>query len=234
MVTALKQDLENCINPDKAAFFPRFFKTGKGQYGEGDIFWGITVPNIRGVVKKYQQLLSLDELQILIVDPIHEVRLAALLVLVHQFTKSKDPALNHKIYEFYLANTKWVNNWDLVDSSAAHIVGAYLYDKNREKLYELVNSQSLWEQRIAIIATFYFIRKNEFKDTLTLAEKLLHHPHDLIHKAVGWMLREVGNRNVATLEEFLNSYYNIMPRTMLRYAIEKFPDNIRKAYLQKL
>ena len=233
MVTQVKQDLENFIDPERVAFFPKFFKTGKGQYGEGDIFMGISVPNVRLVVKKYQSIINLDELQILILDPIHEVRLTAILILVHKFNKSKDEVTKSVIYDFYLKNTKGVNNWDLVDGSAAHIVGGYLFDKDRSKIYELSHSLNLWEQRISIISTFYFIRKNDFKDTLRIAQILIKHPHDLIHKAVGWMLREVGNRNVDVLEDFLNIHYQTMPRTMLRYAIEKFPENVRQAYLKK-
>jgi len=233
MIAALKQDLENCINPEKAAFFPRFFKTGKGQYGEGDIFWGITVPNVRSVVKYHEKSISLEDVQFLINDPIHEVRLAAIFILVNKFTKTKDENEKKDIYEFYLDNIRGVNNWDLVDGSAAQIVGGYLFDKERSKIYELVKSNSLWEQRIAMIATFYFIRRNQFEDTFQIAEILLHHPHDLIHKAVGWMLREVGNRDIEQLETFLNQHYATMPRTMLRYAIEKFPEPVRQAYLKK-
>lgn len=233
MIAALKQDLENCINPEKAAFFPRFFKTGKGQYGEGDIFWGITVPNVRSVVKNHEKSISLEDVQSLINDPIHEVRLTAIFILVNKFTKTKDENVKKEIYEFYLDNTRGVNNWDLVDGSAAQIVGGYLFDKDRSKIYELVKSNSLWEQRIAMIATFYFIRRNQFEDTFQIAEILLHHPHDLIHKAVGWMLREVGNRDLEQLETFLNQHYATMPRTMLRYAIEKFPERVRQAYLKR-
>lgn len=233
MILEIKEDLENCINPEKAAFFPKFFKTGKGEYAEGDIFWGITVPQVRTIVKKYQTAISLAELQILILDPVHEVRLTAILILVYQFTKAKNEILRQNIYDFYLNNTKGVNNWDLVDGSAAQIVGAYLLERDRAKIYELVKSNVLWEQRIAIISTFHFIRNHQFDDTFRLAEILLYHPHDLIHKAVGWMLREVGNRNTELLENFLNQHYQSMPRTMLRYAIEKFPEPVRQAYLKK-
>lgn len=233
MVAQIKQDLRNNIDATKAAFFPRFFKTGKGQYGEGDIFWGITIPKLRSAISKYFKDTTLDDIQHLILDPVHEVRIAAIFILVNQFTKAKDQAKQKEIYDFYLKNTKGVNNWDLVDGSAAQIVGAYLFDKDRSKLYELAQSKNLWEQRISVIATFYFIRKNQFEDTLKLAKILLHHPHDLMHKAIGWMLREVGKRDVETLEAFLNQHYQSMPRTMLRYAIEKFPEPVRQAYLKK-
>lgn len=233
MRAQLRQDLNDCINPDKAAFYPKFFKTGKGEYGEGDIFIGITVPQIRQVVKKYETIATLSDIKPLMLDPIHEIRAAAIFILVNQFKKTNDPFIQKSIYDFYLQHTKGINNWDLVDGSAAQIVGAYLYDKDRSKLYALVQSSNMWEQRIAIIATFDFIRKGDFTDTLQLATILVQHPHDLIQKAVGWMLREVGKRDVDTLMQFLNTHYQTMPRTMLRYAIEKFPEPVRQAYLKK-
>lgn len=233
MRAQLRQDLNDCINPDKAAFYPKFFKTGKGEYGEGDIFIGITVPQIRQVVKKYETIATLSDIKPLMLDPIHEIRAAAIFILVNQFKKTNDPFIQKSIYDFYLQHTKGINNWDLVDGSAAQIVGAYLYDKDRSKLYALVQSSNMWEQRIAIIATFYFIRKGDFTDTLQLATILVEHPHDLIQKAVGWMLREVGKRDVDILMQFLNTHYQTMPRTMLRYAIEKFPEPVRQAYLKK-
>jgi 3-methyladenine DNA glycosylase AlkD len=233
MRAQLRQDLNDCINPDKAAFYPKFFKTGKGEYGEGDIFIGITVPQIRQVVKKYETIATLSDIKPLMLDPIHEIRAAAIFILVNQFKKTNDPFIQKSIYDFYLQHTKGINNWDLVDGSAAQIVGAYLYDKDRSKLYALVQSSNMWEQRIAIIATFYFIRKGDFTDTLQLATILVQHPHDLIQKAVGWMLREVGKRDVDILMQFLNTHYQTMPRTMLRYAIEKFPEPVRQAYLKK-
>lgn len=233
MLAQLQQDLNDCINPEKAAFYPRFFKTGKGQYGEGDIFLGITVPQIRQVVKKYVKTATLHDIKALMLDPIHERRAAGIFILVAQFKKSLDLHQQKSIYDFYLEHTKGINNWDLVDGSAAQIVGAYLYDKDRSTLYALVQSSNMWEQRIAIIATFDFIRKGDFTDTLQLATILVEHPHDLIQKAVGWMLREVGKRDVDTLMQFLNTHYQTMPRTMLRYAIEKFPEPVRQAYLRK-
>ena len=233
MRAQLRQDLNDCINPDKAAFYPKFFKTGKGEYGEGDIFIGITVPQIRQVVKKYETIATLSDITPLMLDPIHEIRAAAIFILVNQFKKTNDPFIQKSIYDFYLQHTKGINNWDLVDGSAAQIVGAYLYDKDRSKLYALVQSSNMWEQRIAIIATFDFIRKGDFTDTLQLATILVQHPHDLIQKAVGWMLREVGKRDVDILMQFLNTHYQTMPRTMLRYAIEKFPEPVRQAYLKK-
>ncbi|MEY3417556.1 MAG: hypothetical protein RL711_268 [Bacteroidota bacterium] len=233
MRAQLRQDLNDCINPDKAAFYPKFFKTGKGEYGEGDIFIGITVPQIRQVVKKYETIATLSDIKPLMLDPIHEIRAAAIFILVNQFKKTNDPFIQKSIYDFYLQHTKGINNWDLVDGSAAQIVGAYLYDKDRSKLYALVQSSNMWEQRIAIIATFDFIRKGQYTDTLQLATILVEHPHDLIQKAVGWMLREVGKRDVDILMQFLNTHYQTMPRTMLRYAIEKFPEPVRQAYLKK-
>ena len=233
MRAQLRQDLNDCINPDKAAFYPKFFKTGKGEYGEGDIFIGITVPQIRQVVKKYETIATLSDIKPLMLDPIHEIRAAAIFILVNQFKKTNDPFIQKSIYDFYLQHTKGINNWDLVDGSAAQIVGAYLYDKDRSKLYALVQSSNMWEQRIAIIATFDFIRKGQYTDTLQLATILVQHPHDLIQKAVGWMLREVGKRDVDILMQFLNTHYQTMPRTMLRYAIEKFPEPVRQAYLKK-
>jgi 3-methyladenine DNA glycosylase AlkD len=233
MVAQLRQDLNAFINPLKAAFYPSFFKTGKGEYGEGDIFLGITVPQIRAVVKKYETIATLPEIQALILDPVHEMRSAGLFILVNQFIKTNDPSIQKAIFDFYLSNTQGINNWDLVDCSAAQIVGAYLYDKDRTILYELVQSSNFWEQRIAIIATFFFIRKGQYRDTISLTTILVHHPHDLIQKAVGWMLREVGKRDLEILKQFLNTHYQTMPRTMLRYAIEKFPEAERQAYLKK-
>jgi 3-methyladenine DNA glycosylase AlkD len=209
-----------------------FFKTGAGQYGEGDIFIGVPIPDIRRLCKQFFKQTTLNDVQILLNDPIHEVRMLAILLLVYSFEKA-DPSQQQAIYQFYLVNTARINNWDLVDNSAGQIVGAYLFDKDRAVLYQLAHSQSLWEQRIAIIATFYFIKRQQFDDTFAIARLLLTHEHDLIHKAVGWMLREVGKKDRSTLEAFLNNYYQTMPRTLLRYAIEKFPEPLRQHYLAK-
>lgn len=233
MLTQIKSDLKKFSKPEKAAFFPRFFKTGKGEYGEGDKFIGVTVPDQRIVVRKYYSQATLDDVRKLLQDPIHEYRLTALLMLVEKYKHAKkDEKLKQEIYNFYLSNTKFINNWDLVDTSAPYIVGAYLFDKDRSILVKLAKSKVLWEQRISILATQFFIRQNDFEYTLKIAEMLLHHKHDLIHKAVGWMLREVGNRDQQVEEGFLKKHYKTMPRTMLRYAIEKFKPELREKYLK--
>lgn len=207
----------------------RFFKTGEGEYGEGDKFLGIRVPVIRKAVKRYKDA-SLDVITKLLGSEYHEIRLFSLLMMVHRYSKSQEQRKD--IYDLYLSNTKYINNWDLVDSSAHYIVGAYLEDKDRSVLYSLVNSKSLWERRISILSTFYFIKNNDYKDSLLIAQKLLHDKEDLIHKAVGWMLREIGNRDLEAEESFLKKHYKIMPRTMLRYAIEKFDEKKRQKYLK--
>lgn len=225
----IRQELETYVDPVKREYLPRFFKTGKGQYGEGDRFLGIVVPNVRRVARQYRDapLQVADEL---LQSPWHECRLCGLLMLVERFKKS-DGAARRAIYDFYLAHTVGINNWDLVDLSAPYIVGEYLKDKPREDLYRLAGSSLLWEQRIAVVATHAFIRGGDFADTLALAERLLGHRHDLMHKAVGWMLREVGKRDKAVLVAFLDRHAAVMPRTMLRYAIEKFPDDERKHFM---
>lgn len=207
-----------------------FFKTGPGEYGEGDQFIGVRAPDLRRLAKELKDTPIADCLQLL-QSPIHEDRSLALLILVHAFTKG-DAIAKQKIYEAYLQHTDYINNWDLVDISAPHIVGAYLFDQSRKPLYKLAKSNSLWERRIAIIATQHFIRQKDFDDTLQIAKLLLYDKHDLIQKAVGWMLREIGNRDFAVEEAFLQQHYNTMPRTMLRYAIEKFPEPKRQAYLK--
>jgi len=203
----------------------RFFKTGPGQYGEGDIFLGIKVPVLRKLAKEHRNI-ALDEAVELLQSPLHEVRLLALLIMVLQARQN-----GGAVYRAYLANTHRINNWDLVDGSAADIVGAHLFERDRKPLYRLAKSKSLWERRIAIIATFYFIRRNQFDDTLAIADLLLNDKEDLMHKAVGWMLREVGKRDLKGEEDFLLPHYHKMPRTMLRYAIEKFPEPKRLDYL---
>jgi 3-methyladenine DNA glycosylase AlkD len=207
-----------------------FFKTGPGEYGEGDQFIGVRAPDLRRLAKELKAT-PVDEVLQLLQSPIHEERALALLILVHAFTKG-DAATKQKIYAVYLRHTDFINNWDLVDVSAPHIVGAYLFDKSRQPLYKLAQSKSLWERRISIIATQHFIRQNDFSDTSQIAKLLLHDQHDLIHKAVGWMLREIGKRDLAVEESFLQIHYKTMPRTMLRYAIEKFPEPKRQAYLK--
>ncbi len=228
----IKSTLEQAANPDKAIVQAGFFKTGAGQYGEGDIFIGVPIPEIRRICKQFLKQVELNDIQTLLNDPIHEVRMLAVLLLVYSFEKA-DEAGRKTIYAFYLANTARINNWDLVDVSAGQIVGCYLFDKDRAVLYQLAQSDALWEQRIAIIATFYFIKRQQFDDTFALARLLLTHKHDLIHKAVGWMLREVGKKDRTALESFLDSCYQTLPRTLLRYAIEKFPEPLRQHYLAK-
>ena len=226
----IHNDLLQLANEQIAEHSQRFFKTGKGEYGEGDIFLGIRVPLLRKLVKKYRGI-SITEVRKLLHSKFHEERLLAVLMLVQLF-KSGDESVQKQVYDLYLENTEFINNWDIVDISASNIVGAHLYEKDKAPLYDLVQSKNLWERRIAIISTFYFIRQNEFDDTLKLAKILLNDKEDLIHKAVGWMLREVGKREIEFEEEFLQEHYKIMPRTMLRYAIEKFPETSRKMYLR--
>jgi 3-methyladenine DNA glycosylase AlkD len=228
-VQELQARLRSLGSPGDAAFLARFFKTGPGQYGEGDVFIGVRVPVIRKVAREFKGL-PLPEVESLLHSKIHEERLAALVILVLRAAKA-DTKTRKRIYDLYLANTKYINNWDLVDLSAPQLVGAYLEDKSRRPLYRMARSSWLWDRRISILATFHFIRQHDFADTLGIAETLLADREDLIHKAVGWMLREVGKRDVAALENFLGQHCRVMPRTMLRYAIEKFPEKKRREYL---
>ncbi len=237
MLNKLKQDLQKLANPQKAKLYMRFFKTGRGEYGEGDKFLGLTVPQQRKIVRKYLAI-SLKELKQLLQSKIHEYRLVALLILVSKFKKAKlisQLAEQKEIFDFYLKHTKFINNWDLVDLSAKDIIGQYVLDNPEEKsiIYNLAKSTNLWEKRISVLACFAFIRQGKFKETLKIAKMLLKDKHDLIHKAVGWMLREVGKKNQQLEEEFLSKYYRKMPRTMLRYAIEKFDLKKREYYLKK-
>jgi 3-methyladenine DNA glycosylase AlkD len=226
----LRKDLNLYASPQKAEALKRFFKTGKGQYGEGDIFIGVQVPDSRKIVRKYASI-SLKDILILLRSKIHEKRLIALLIMVER-SKRSDECERGILYKKYLENTKYINNWDLVDLSADKIVGSYLFDKPKDILYSLAASENLWERRISILATFDFIKKGLSEDTLKLAKILLNDRHDLIHKAVGWMLREVGKRcSQAILEKFLLANYKQMPRTMLRYAIERLPEVLRVQYL---
>ena len=208
----------------------RFFKTGPGEYGEGDQFRGIRVPVLRKLAREFKSL-SLDETVKLLHSKWHEQRLLALLMMVNRFARA-DEIGKKEVYSAYLENMPWINNWDLVDTTCMHIVGGWLYPRKRTVLYDLAQSEVLWERRIAIIASFYFIKQGDFSDTLKLSKQLLNDSHDLMHKAVGWMLREVGKRDLQVEEQFLKEYYNDMPRTMLRYAIEKFPEDRRQAYLR--
>jgi len=224
--------IHGLANPQNALHLQRFFKTGPGQYGEGDQFLGIRVPVLREQAKKFKDT-PLADVQILLTSAYHEERLCALLLLVQKFSRGSD-AEKKSIYALYLRNTRYVNNWDLVDLSAYLIVGPYLADRDRRPLYALARAASLWERRIAIMSTFHFIKNNQFADTLAIAVLLLTDREDLMHKAVGWMLREIGKRDLAVEKEFLKSHYQRMPRTMLRYAIEKFPENERQRYLKGL
>jgi len=225
----LKKNLHRFGSPKKAKACRWFFKTGPGQYGEGDQFIGVTVPEQRQVARAFKDL-PLPDLRRLLHSPVHEERLTALLILVSQYERA-DAAGKKKIYDFYLSNAKRVNNWDLVDSSAHHIVGHFLSDKNSAALDKLSRSKNVWERRISIVATYYGIRNGKMSDVIRISGKLLEDDHDLIHKAVGWMLREAGKRNQPALEAFLAKHHHKMPRTMLRYAIEKFPEKKRKQYL---
>jgi 3-methyladenine DNA glycosylase AlkD len=259
----LRKALREKSDPTLAAFHQCYFKTGSGEYGEGDQFLGVKVPGIRKLSRSYLAL-NFQDLQSLLHSPIHEERLIALFILIEQYDRAKDETRRTKIYRFYIDHLQCINHWDLVDQSAPWIVGGYLFDKrychsresgNPEKalnvvhsclclydvdgisneksvLEKLAKSNDLWKKRIAIIATLYFIKQDRFDETLKIAKLLLHDKHDLIHKAVGWMLREIGKRNLGVEEVFLKKYYKIMPRTMLRYAVERFEESKRQAYLK--
>ena len=222
--------LENLADSEIATHSQRFFKTGKGEYGYGDKFLGIRVPILRKLAKLFQDV-SEAEIKKLLKSEYHEVRLFSLLILVDQFSRGSEDE-KELIYNLYLKHTKYINNWDLVDTSAHNIVGVWLANRDRSKLYELANSKSLWERRISIMSTFYFIKIGDYRDTLKISETLINDSEDLIHKAVGWMLREVGNRNQEVEEKFLKKHYRKMPRTMLRYSIEKFSKERRQEYLK--
>jgi 3-methyladenine DNA glycosylase AlkD len=230
MINELKSDLKKLSDPEKAKLLQRFFKTGKGEYGEGDIFLGITVPKQREVAKEYYHY-DLKQVKELMESKIHEYRMIGLFILINKYKTT-----NHKkiVTHFYLkqAEAGNINNWDLVDLSAIKILGTHLLDKDRAVLYKLSKSKNLWERRISVLSCFAFIAKNDFRDALKIAELLLKDEHDLMHKAVGWMLREIGKKDLKTEEKFLKKHYKIMPRTMLRYAIEKFPENKRLKYLR--
>jgi len=224
----IKKELKELADTKQAIILSRFFKTGKGEYGEGDKFLGIKVPVQRKVARRYKDM-PLKDVEKLLQSEYHEHRLTALFILIHQYDGGDD---RKKIVDIYRKNLKHVNNWDLVDLSAPKILGEYLFDKDRKPLYGYARSDDLWERRVAILSTFTFIRNHEFDDALNIAEILLDDKHDLIHKAVGWMLREVGNRDLEEEEKFLKKHYKTMPRTMLRYSIEKF-DTKKKAFYMK-
>lgn len=230
MLTELIKELQDSRDPKQALALQKFFKTGPGEYGEGDKFLGIKIPILKSIVKKYHGM-NLSNIQKILDSKIHEYRMAGLLILVNKF-KISDEKTKGDIFNFYIKNTKAVNNWDLVDLTAHKIVGAFLQDKKRDKLYELAQSNNLWEKRISIISCFWFIKDEDFKDALRISEILVNDSHDLIHKAVGWMLREIGKKDQKIEEEFLKKHYKNMPRTMLRYAIEKFTEELRQKYLK--
>lgn len=228
VIAALKAKAD----PKKAAFLTRFFKTGKGEYAEGDVFLGLTVPDSRFIVKEFCDL-NFEEIEKLLASSFHEARLVALLILVAQF-KNADEKKQKSIFNFYLSHTEGINNWDLVDTSAPQIVGGYLLKNNRKILYKLAKSKNIWERRIAVVSTYSFIKNGEFEDILALTLLLTNDKHDLIHKAVGWMLREVGKKNEKVLTSFLDVNCLKLPRTTLRYSIERFPEKIRLSYLKRI
>ena len=224
--------LQALSDAEKREIFPRFFKAGKGEYGEGDRFLGVTVPNIRAIAKLHKDI-SIEEIRELIRSEWHEVRLCALIIMVEK-SKKKDEALRKELFNLYLSQTKRINNWDLVDLSCRFIIGEYLLDKSRDILYQLAQSSLLWDNRIAIVSTYAFIRKGQLEDTYALSDLMMQHPHDLMHKAIGWMLREAGKRNPERLYDYVMSHRADMPRTMLRYAIEKFSPKERAILMKRV
>jgi 3-methyladenine DNA glycosylase AlkD len=231
MIRKLQKEFRSLGNEEIASHSLRFFKTGKGEYGEGDIFLGIRVPVIRKHAKTLIDL-PLKTLEAFIESKYHEERLLGLIVLVNKFNASKDENEKSKIYKYYISKFKYINNWDLVDVTCPHIVGKYLFEKDRKILYKWAKSKDLWTKRIAMISNWWFIRNGDLKDVYKLSEILLEDEHDLIHKAVGWMLREAAKKDFKKTEVFLKKHYKSMPRTMLRYAIEQFPEKTRQAYLK--
>jgi len=232
LIEQLKEALADQAIPQKAAFLPGFFKAVPGGYGEGDRFLGVIVPAQRKLAKSVYQEISLPEVSELLMDEYHEVRLTALFMLVYKYQKAKQIMEQEKLVDFYLSHLDFVNNWDLVDSSCYQILGHYYFQRDKSIFYKLASSESLWKQRIAIISSFYWIKQGEFMDALRLCETLLHHEHDLLHKAVGWMLREIGNRDFEVEIFFLRQHYSTMPRMALRYAIEKFEPDLRQQILK--
>lgn len=218
--------------PEKAVFFPKFFKAFPGGYGEGDRFLGVTVPDQRKIAKQFFGEITLDDLSELIQNPYHEVRLTALIALVNRYEKTKSEDRQKELADFYLHHLDWVNNWDLVDTSSHAILGHHYWKMDKGLFYHLAGSHDLWRQRVAMISSYFWIKKGDFADALALAEILKNHPHDLMHKAVGWMLREIGNRDFEAELGFLKTHYRTMPRTALRYAIEKFPEELRLDFLK--
>ena len=233
MVNEIKSALQDLALPEKAVFFPRFFKAGKGEYAEGDEFIGVTVPDQRKIAKEYWQRISLPEIAELLSSKIHEHRHCALLMLVNKFEKEKSETERSEIVSFYLKHKKFINNWDLVDNSAYKILGRHAYEtKNDNLLRTLSQEENMWSKRMAIVATMFHVKRGEFSLLKELALYNLHHPHDLMHKANGWLLREMGDKNIGELIQFLETHYQKMPRTTLRYAIEKFDEDLRQDFLK--
>ncbi|MBF1430599.1 MAG: DNA alkylation repair protein [Prevotella melaninogenica] len=231
LTKTITNKLQALSDAEKREIFPKFFKAGKGEYGEGDRFLGVTVPNIRTIAKLHKDI-SIEEIRELIQSEWHEVRLCALIIMVEK-SKKKDEALRKELFNLYLSQTKRINNWDLVDLSCRFIIGEYLLDKSRDILYHLAQSPLLWDNRIAIVSTYAFIRKGQLEDTYALSDIMMQHPHDLMHKAIGWMLREAGKRNPERLYDYVMSHRADMPRTMLRYAIEKFSPKERTILMKR-
>lgn len=231
LTKTITNELQALSDAEKREIFPKFFKAGKGEYGEGDRFLGVTVPNIRAIAKLHKDI-SIEEIRDLIQSEWHEVRLCALIIMVEK-SKKKDEALRKELFNLYLSQTKRINNWDLVDLSCRFIIGEYLLDKSRDILYQLAQSSLLWDNRIAIVSTYAFIRKGQLEDTYALSDLMMHHPHDLMHKAIGWMLREAGKRDSERLYDYVMSHRADMPRTMLRYAIEKFSPKERAILMKR-
>ncbi|MBF1592410.1 MAG: DNA alkylation repair protein [Prevotella sp.] len=231
LTKTITNKLQALSDAEKREIFPKFFKAGKGEYGEGDRFLGVTVPNIRAIAKLHKDI-SIEEIRELIQSEWHEVRLCALIIMVEK-SKKKDEALRKELFNLYLSQTKRINNWDLVDLSCRFIIGEYLLDKSRDILYQLAQSPLLWDNRIAIVSTYAFIRKGQLEDTYALSDLMMQHPHDLMHKAIGWMLREAGKRNPERLYDYVMSHRADMPRTMLRYAIEKFSPKERAILMKR-
>ena len=231
LTKTITNKLQALSDAEKREIFPKFFKAGKGEYGEGDRFLGVTVPNIRAIAKLHKDI-SIEEIRELIQSEWHEVRLCALIIMVEK-SKKKDEALRKELFNLYLSQTKRINNWDLVDLSCRFIIGEYLLDKSRDILYHLAQSPLLWDNRIAIVSTYAFIHKGQLEDTYALSDLMMQHPHDLMHKAIGWMLREAGKRNPERLYDYVMSHRADMPRTMLRYAIEKFSPKERTILMKR-
>lgn len=232
LLEQILESLQARINSTKAAFLPKYFKAVPGGYGEGDLFLGVSVPDQRAIAKLFFKEISLSELSELLKSRFHECRSTALYALVYRYQKSKNEEEQKTIVDFYLSHLDFVNNWVLVDSSAYQILGHFFSQRSKDIFYQLAGENDIWRQRVAMISSFYWIKKGDFQDAIQLANSLIHHPHDLMHKAVGWMIREIANRDFEVGFDFLKMHYNTMPRTSLRYAIEKFPEELRQDFLK--